>query len=331
MSDLIGIIKDLKNLSVSNKEKMLLLKIINNQYKLPNTKFKKIKELFRVLGKTYGQTHQHQQKPQQRDGDHQGKEQLQYQQQHANEEKSLIEKGLIEKPVNYAAFAYSNNPTSKKHPAEMLEGAVLERDEGGSGEGEGGGEGTTQWQRHHQQQQQQQQQRQFKQNYRITSKGLIHIFGGNYIYSPEFLLIYENDIVLQKILYQFFLPNTIKSATARFFSIVTEYLSSVSKYLQNFSNDVDNSSTWEKITDEIEFNLRIHSYLLGYKVAVMFNDSSIFSSSQHVKDEKTMLVIYELENNMKKTLSKDDKFKNFLGIVNDEFSNGHKEIINQDR
>jgi hypothetical protein len=317
VSDFINIIKDLKNLSVSDKEKMLLLKIINNQYKLPNTRFKKIKKLFRVLGKTYVHN-QHQQKPQQRDVDPQWQEQLQQQQQQANEEKSLVEKGLIEKSANYTVFVYNNNPASEKHHTEMLEGALLGSDKREVEE-------MTEWQ------QKQQEQRQVKQNYRITSKGLIHIFGGNYIYSPEFLLIYENDIILQKILYQFFLPNTIKSSTARFFSIVTEYLSAVSKYLQNFSNDIENSTTLEKITHEIEFNLRILSYLLGYKVAVMFNDSSIFSSTQHVKDEKTMLVIYELENNMKKTLSKDNKFKNFLGMVNDEFSNGYKEIMNQDR
>jgi hypothetical protein len=38
-----------------------------------------------------------------------------------------------------------------------------------------------------------------------------------------------------------------------------------------------------------------------------------------------------LENSMKKTLSKDNKFKNFLQTVNDEFSNGYKEIMDQER
>jgi hypothetical protein len=320
VNELINIIKDLKNLSVGDKEKMLLLKIINNQYKLQNTKFKKIKDLFRVLGKTYG-PNQH--RSIQRDEDPQWQHMQQQQQEEEEDvpsvEKSLIEKGLIEKSgANSITPVFNNNPIIEKNHSKMLERAV----ESHKREGE---EIT------HEQQQKQQQQQQFRQNYKITSKGLIHIFGGNYIYSPEFLLIYENDIVLQKILYRFFLPNTIKSSTARFFSIVTEYLTTVSKYLQNFSNDIDDSITVEKINREVEFNLRILSYLLGYKVAVLFNDSSLLSSSQEIENEKTMLVIYELENSMKKTLSKDNKFKNFLQTVNDEFSNGYKEIMDQER
>ena len=71
--------------------------------------------------------------------------------------------------------------------------------------------------------------------YRLTSIGLIHIFNDRYTYSPDFLLKYQNDIFLQEVLFSLFQTITIKAATAKFFNIITDYLTTTSNYVINLS------------------------------------------------------------------------------------------------
>ena len=71
--------------------------------------------------------------------------------------------------------------------------------------------------------------------YRLTSIGLIHIFNDRYTYSPDFLLKYHNDIFLQEVLFSLFQTSTIKAATAKFFNIITDYLTTTSNYVINLS------------------------------------------------------------------------------------------------
>jgi len=58
---------------------------------------------------------------------------------------------------------------------------------------------------------------------RFTSRGLIHIFSNRFTYSPDFLIKYNNDPFLQELLFKHFQSNTIKTSTAKFFSIITDY------------------------------------------------------------------------------------------------------------
>ena len=113
---------------------------------------------------------------------------------------------------------------------------------------------------------------------RLTSIGLIHIFNDKYTYSPDFLLKYPNDIFLQEVLFNHFQANTIKVATAKFFNIITDYLTTTSNYVINLSLEMDKPLN-EDTKNEIEHKIKIFSLILGFKIAILFNENNIISSS----------------------------------------------------
>ncbi len=257
----ISVLKDLKDITISEKEKKFLLKIIHNQYKITHKKIRKIRRFFNIL--EIGTGFSTEMPP-------------------TIEEINLIERGLLLKIESNGL----SNEQLRYFNKKLID-----------------------------------------QKYKITSIGLIHILNKRYIYSPDFLIRYEDDVILQKILYPFFQPITIKSSTAKFYNIIVDYLFTVSEYLINLSKDLQKSIS-ENQLEEIEQNIKIFSLILGYKIAIMFNDSNLLISNNEIKDEKAILAMYDIENNMKKNLAKDKKFLNLLSKVNNEFNSGYSEIMN---
>ena len=160
----------------------------------------------------------------------------------------------------------------------------------------------------------------------LTSIGLIHIFNDKYTYSPDFLLKYSDDIFLQEVLFNLFQTNTIKAATAKFFNIITDYLTTTANYVINLSLEMDKPLN-EDIKNEIEHKIKIFSLILGFKIAILFNENNIISSSSlEANNDKVILAIHQIETLMKKDLSKDSKFLNLLSAVSNEFSSGYDDF-----
>ncbi len=160
----------------------------------------------------------------------------------------------------------------------------------------------------------------------LTSIGLIHIFNDKYTYSPDFLLKYSDDIFLQEVLFNFFQTNTIKAATAKFFNIITDYLTTTANYVINLSLEMDKPLN-EDIKNEIEHKIKTFSLILGFKIAILFNENNIISSSSlEANNDKVILAIHQIETLMKKDLSKDSKFLNLLSAVSNEFSSGYDDF-----
>lgn len=165
------------------------------------------------------------------------------------------------------------------------------------------------------------------QKYRFTSIGLIYIFNNKYTYSPDFLIEYENDIILQKLLFKYFQPHTMKIATAKFFNIITDYLSDLSNYLINLSANNHNSVT-EELSEEIEHSLKTFALILGFKIIILYNEANLISSSIGAENDKAILAIHQVETNMKRNLSKDPKFLGLISKISYEFNSGYKDIVN---
>ena len=169
-------------------------------------------------------------------------------------------------------------------------------------------------------------QKQTNEEYRLTSIGLIHIFNDRYTYSPDFLLKYHNDIFLQEVLFNLFHSSTIKAATAKFFNIITDYLTTTSNYLINLSLEIDKPLS-EDTKNEIEHKIKIFSLILGFKIIILFNENNIISSNLETNSDKVIFAIHEVETLMKKNLSKDSKFLILLSAVSNEFTSGYDDII----
>ncbi|MCJ7636209.1 MAG: hypothetical protein MUO21_01830, partial [Nitrososphaeraceae archaeon] len=55
-------------------------------------------------------------------------------------------------------------------------------------------------------------------NYKFTTYGLFYVFQNISIYPPQFLIKYQDNIILQTLIYTFFNEKTIKIGTGRFYS-----------------------------------------------------------------------------------------------------------------
>ncbi len=162
--------------------------------------------------------------------------------------------------------------------------------------------------------------------FKLTSVGLIHIFSNKYTYSPDFLVRYNDDIVLQELLFKHFQSNTIKMATAKFFNIITDYLKTSSDYIFSLSFEQD-KSLFADMKEEIDYKIKIFALILGFKIAILFNESNIISSSIGADNDNVIFAIHEMESLMKKNLAKDPKFLNLLSTVSSEFNSGYDDFV----
>lgn len=265
MEKIISLIDELKEIIISDDEKRILLKIINEQISTPKIKISKIKKLLSFRRNNNNDKAIEEEKIEE------------------NERKKLIDIGILE----------------KDEKNDLLN---IEQNDGKKGKSS---------------------------KYRISSKGLLYIFNQNYIYPPSFLILYEKDEILQKILYQFFNPNTLRSSTAKFFNIIREYLHSVSSYLFNLSNVITIATISKNKTDRvIEQELSNFSVLLGYKIITMFNEHNLLNQTIEQESEKAIVVLYEIESQMKTRLANDKNFQKLLFKIREDFLSNCNEMIN---
>jgi hypothetical protein len=82
--------------------------------------------------------------------------------------------------------------------------------------------------------------------YQLTSTGLFYMLSETRSYPPSLLKKYSNDPILLTLLYQYFEVDTIASSTARFYSIITQYLSQCCRITLNWLEDTQNSNEEHK-------------------------------------------------------------------------------------
>jgi hypothetical protein len=172
----------------------------------------------------------------------------------------------------------------------------------------------------------------YKQNqghktYKLTNLGLLHIFHGKFIYSPSLLVKYHNEIFLRDSLYKYFELKTIRSSSAKFFVLISEYLYDVSSYLLGYNSTAASPLTSE-IKKEIERNLSLLTLVLGFKIAIQYKESNLISSAFENDGDKAVLALYEMETSMKRNLSMDKKLLNLVSNVLNEFSVAREELLN---
>jgi hypothetical protein len=166
--------------------------------------------------------------------------------------------------------------------------------------------------------------------YRLTTIGLFHIFFRIASYPPELLIKYKDNIVLKTLLYPYFEEETIKHSTARFYSTITQYLRRCCETTLYTLDTISSTPNVEDIgmqAKQLEFDLGWHTKALGFKLAVMYNESNMLITNPNVPNDNARIALYEVENDMKTLLSKDDKFMCLILTVKKEFEDGYKELI----
>jgi hypothetical protein len=166
--------------------------------------------------------------------------------------------------------------------------------------------------------------------YQLTSTGLFYVLSETRSYPPNLLKKYSNDPILLTLLFQYFEVDTIASSTARFYSVITEYLKQCCRITLNWLEDTQNSNEEHKnkMMNDLLFELELNAKLLAFRIIIMYSDSNILSLTPKSKTGDTEVAYYELESSMKEILSKDKKFTDFLHRTNTEFKDSYKEFTN---
>jgi hypothetical protein len=164
--------------------------------------------------------------------------------------------------------------------------------------------------------------------YQLTSAGLFYVLSETRSYPPSLLRKYGNDPILLALLYQYFEVDTIASSTARFYSLITQYLKQCCRITLNWLEDTQNSQEEHKnkMMNHLLFELELHAKLLAFRIIIMYSDSNILSLTPKSKTGDSEVGYYELESSMKEILAKDDKFIELLHKTNADFKNGYKEF-----
>jgi len=166
--------------------------------------------------------------------------------------------------------------------------------------------------------------------YQLTSSGLFYVLSETVSYPPHLLKKYSDDPILLTLLYQYFEEDTIESSTARFYSIVTQYLKQCCRITLNWLEDTQNSNEEhkKKLMNDLMFELELNAKLLAFRIIVMYSDSNILSLTPKSTTGDPDVAYYEIESQMKEILFKDKKFIDLLQKINGEFKVGYKEFTN---
>jgi hypothetical protein len=164
--------------------------------------------------------------------------------------------------------------------------------------------------------------------YQLTSSGLFYMLSETRSYPPSFLKKYSNDPILLTLLYQYFEVDTIASSTARFYSIITQYLRQCCRITLNWLEDTQNSNEEHKkqMMSQLLFELELNAKLLALRILVMYSEANILSLTAKSETGDSEVAYYELESNMKQILGKDNKFVELLHKTNVDFKNGFNEF-----
>ena len=170
----------------------------------------------------------------------------------------------------------------------------------------------------------------YTKSFNLTTFGLFYILYSIRSYPPQFLIKYQDNPILKSLLFQFFETNTIKASTARFYTVITQYLYDCCNITLIALDDMHSTNNEEevvKIIERLDLDLNWHSKNLAFKLAMLYSETSILTSNPEVNDD-ARVTLYELENKMRMFLSKDEKFINLLKQVKQEFLSGFDEITN---
>jgi len=176
--------------------------------------------------------------------------------------------------------------------------------------------------------------------YVLTTSGLFYIFSNLLGYPPQLLIRYQDNIILNTLLFPYFEVDTIERSTARFYSIITQYLQECCRATLHRIDTIKKSTTAnstnmnlkngdrERHAKILESDLQFHAKLIAFRLGVMYSESNILLmvNSDDVDDDSARVAIYELESTMKTILSKDKKFMQLLKVVHAEFGYGYKEL-----
>ena len=172
--------------------------------------------------------------------------------------------------------------------------------------------------------------------YELTAHGLFYIFSNQLSYPPSMLTRYYHNVILSTLLFQYFELETIERSTAGFYPVIIQYLHdccmTTSQRIESIKQAGDVASNGRLKSDRhvklLESDLVWQAKLVGSRLSLMYTESNILSmaNSEDRATDDSRVTLYELENKMKLSLSKDKKFMQLLKTIHTDFNRGFNEL-----
>jgi hypothetical protein len=166
-------------------------------------------------------------------------------------------------------------------------------------------------------------------NYALTEMGIFCALSKLEEYPPALLIKYSNNSVLETLVYQFLEVQTVKRCTASLYEEITRYLKGCTARTMSSLGGIKNSRSEEQKNERIkvlELDLMWSARMLVLKLAMMYSEANILRSTSGMTKDNAKVAVYELENDTKGLLAKDNKFKTFLNLTYEELVDGYDEI-----
>jgi hypothetical protein len=166
-------------------------------------------------------------------------------------------------------------------------------------------------------------------NYALTEMGIFCALSKLEEYPPALLIKYSNNSVLETLVYQFLEVQTVKRCTASLYEEITRYLKGCTARTMSSLGGIKNSRSEEQKNvriKELELDLMWSAKMLVLKLAMMYSEANILRSTSGMTKDNAKVAVYELENDTKGLLAKDNKFKMFLNLTYEELVDGYDEI-----
>jgi hypothetical protein len=166
-------------------------------------------------------------------------------------------------------------------------------------------------------------------NYGLTEKGIFCSLSKLEEYPPALLIKYSNNNVLETLVYQFLEVQTVKRCTASLYAEITRYLKGCTARTMSSLGGIKDSRSEEQKNErikELELDLMWSAKILVLKLAMMYSEANILRSTSGITKDNAKVAVYELENDTKGLLAKDNKFKTFLNLTYEELVEGYDEI-----
>ena len=124
--------------------------------------------------------------------------------------------------------------------------------------------------------------------YVLTTSGLFYIFSNLLSYPPQLLIRYQDNIILSALLFPYFEIGTIERSTARFYSIITQYLqecfSTTLHRIDTFKKSAASPANTnlkngdrERHAKILESDLQLHAKIIALNLGVMYSESNILA------------------------------------------------------
>src|ERR671921_283563 len=139
-------------------------------------------------------------------------------------------------------------------------------------------------------------------SYRLTERGIFYLLSELEEYPPVLLIKYSE---------------------------ITRYLKQCCVTTISRLDSLRNSPTEENLDEnikELELDLMWLAKILVLKLAMMYSEAGILRSTAGMTKDNAKVALYELENDMKRVLFKDNKFRNFLDSAYGEIAEGYQEL-----